>query len=238
MDRLQKVIASMGVCSRRHAEILIQEGRIKINGEVVTKLGTTVSDTDKIFLDDKPLLKEEKVYYMLNKPKYTITTLSDTKNRPTVMSCFKDVKERIYPIGRLDFDTTGILLFSNDGDLAYKIMHPSKEINKTYITHIKAKISKEELAKLEKGVLLNDGMSYPAKTTLLGYDIKNSESIVSLTIHEGRYHQVKRMFEAIGYKVTSLDRYSICGLNYGNLKQGEYRKLTDKEIEKLKKEVK
>ncbi len=235
MERLQKVIASMGVCSRRHAEELILAGRVKVNNEVVTKLGTTVDADALIFVDDKQLKREQKVYYVLNKPKNCVTTVSDTRNRSTVMDCFAQIQARIYPVGRLDFDTTGVLLFTNDGELTNLLLHPRYQTNKTYRVTLKGQIEDKELTTLKTGVLLEDGMTAPAEVGIIKYDPIRLQTIIELTIHEGKNHQIKRMFQAIGYEVKKLDRISFNGITKEGLKEGQYRPLTTLEVMHLKK---
>ena len=166
MERLQKVIAQAGVCSRRKAEVLITEGKVKVNGQVVTTLGTTVSEDDKIYVEGKLLKSEGKAYYVLNKARNTISSVSDEKGRKTVMEGF-DVNKRIYPVGRLDFDTTGVLIMTNDGELANALLHPSGEINKVYISTIEGSISDEELKQLETGVKIDGRLTSPCKAERL-----------------------------------------------------------------------
>ena len=160
MERLQKVIAKAGICSRRKAETLILEGKVKVNGHVVTTLGTTVEETDKIYVDGKLIKSEGKAYYVLNKARNTISSVSDEKGRKTVMDGF-DINKRIYPVGRLDFDTTGVLILTNDGELANALLHPSSEVNKVYIATIEGGISDEELQKIEAGVKIDDSLTSP-----------------------------------------------------------------------------
>ena len=236
MERLQKVIAQAGICSRRKAEELITQGVITVNDKVVTELGTKVSEKDKIMVNGKPLYNKEKlIYIVLNKPRNTIATVSDDRGRKTVIDCIEDVKQRIYPVGRLDFDTTGVLLLTNDGDLSNKLTHPSNEIDKIYIATIKGEITKDDLSLLENGVIIDGRKTSPCKAVLNKYNKEKSKSIVELTIHEGRNHQVKKMFEAINKEVIKLHRDSFAGISSKGLYEGQYRRLTPKEISELKK---
>lgn len=236
MERLQKVIAQAGICSRRKAEELITQGAVVVNDKVVTELGTKVSEKDKIMVNGKPLFNKEKlVYLVLNKPRNTIASVSDDRGRKTVIDCIENIKQRIYPVGRLDFDTTGVLLLTNDGDLSNKLTHPSKEIDKVYIATIKGEITKEDLLKLEEGVIIDNKKTAPCKAVLNKYNKEKNKSIVELTIHEGRNHQVKKMFESLEKEVIKLHRDSFAGISSKGLYEGQYRKLTPKEVSDLKK---
>lgn len=230
MERLQKVMAHAGIASRRKAEQLILEGRVKVNGETVRELGRKVSPEDFIEVDGKPIREEKKVYILLNKPVGYISTVDDPRGRRTVLDLVADVKERVYPLGRLDYDTSGLLILTNDGELTYKLTHPSFEVKKTYLVEVEGKPGKE-LARLEKGVMLSDGMTAPAAVAEVKTG-KNSTSFL-LTIHEGRNRQVRRMCEAIGYPVKSLKRIKFAFLELGDLPEGRYRYLTEKEIKML-----
>ena len=235
MERLQKVIAQAGICSRRKAEELITKGLVSVNGKIVTELGTKVSEKDKIIVDGKPLYNKEKlIYIVLNKPRNTIASVSDDRGRKTVIDCIENIKQRIYPVGRLDFDTTGVLLLTNDGDLSNKLTHPSHEIDKIYIATIKGEITKEDLALLEEGVLIEGRKTAPCKAVLNKYNKEKNKSVVELTIHEGRNHQVKKMFEAINKEVIKLHRDSFAGISSKGLYEGQYRRLTPKEVSELK----
>lgn len=235
MERLQKVIAQAGICSRRKAETLITAGLVTVNGKVVTELGTKVSDKDKIIVEGKPLYNKEKlVYLVLNKPRNTVATVSDDRGRKTVIDCIENTKQRIYPVGRLDYDTTGVLLLTNDGELSNKLTHPSNEVDKVYIATIKGEVTKEDLETLSQGVIFDGKKSSPCLATLSKYNKEKDKSVVVLTIHEGRNHQVKKMFEAIGKEVIKLHRDSFAGISSKGLYEGQYRKLTPKEITTLK----
>lgn len=234
MERLQKLIANAGVCSRRKAEDLIVNGRVKVNGQVVTELGTTVTEKDKIYVDGKLLKSEGKAYYVLNKARNTISSVSDEKGRKTVLDGIES-KKRIYPVGRLDFDTTGVLLLTNDGELANALLHPSNNIDKVYIATIEGKLSDEDKSKLETGVLVDDKMTAPCEATVVKVNKEKNKTIVKLTIHEGRNHQVKKMFEAINKTVLKLHRDEFAGISSRGLYEGQYRKLTFEEVKNLKK---
>lgn len=235
MERLQKVIASAGICSRRKAEELIVNGEVFVNGKVCCELGTKVSENDRIMVSGKPLFnKEKKVYLVLNKPRNTIASAKDDRGRKTVLDCLEGIKQRVYPVGRLDYDTTGVLLLTNDGDLSNKLTHPSHEIDKVYIATCKGEISKDDLLLLEEGVVIDNKKTSPCKATLSKYNKEKDKSVVILTIHEGRNHQVKKMFEAIGKEVIKLHRDSFAGISSKGLYEGQFRKLTFDEVKMLK----
>ena len=234
MERLQKVIAQAGVCSRRKAEVLISEGKVKVNGQVVTTLGTTVSEDDKIYVDGKLLKSESKAYYVLNKARNTISSVSDEKGRKTVLDGL-EISKRVYPVGRLDFDTPGVLLLTNDGELANALLHPSNEINKVYIATVEGTISDEDLAKLENGVVVDGKATSHCEAERTKVNKEKNKTIVKLTIHEGRNHQVKKMFEAINKKVLKLHRDEFAGISSRGLYEGQCRKLTFEEVKNLKK---
>ena len=204
MERLQKVIAKAGIASRRKAEELIVQGKVTVNGKTVTELGVKVGPKDIIEVDGIKVEREEPVYFLLYKPRGVITTVSDYKKRKTVMDFFPNVDQRIYPVGRLDYDTSGILIMTNDGDFTNLLTHPKYKIEKTYIAKVKGIPSKEALRQLQKGVRLEDGMTQPAKVKFLSGDKKKNTAIIELTIHEGRNRQVRRMFEHIGHPVLKL----------------------------------
>ena len=229
MQRVQKVIAASGICSRRHAEELIKSKRVSVNDKVVEELGFKVSDKDIVKVDGIPLKKEEKVYYLLNKPRGVITSSKDEKNRRTVVDLIDDDR-RIYPVGRLDYDTTGVLLLTNDGEFANILMHPSDDVEKVYVAKVKGMIVKDKLNSLRNGVLIDGVMTKKANVKVMRYDKKTNISMVRVTIHEGRYHQVKRMFEAVGCDVLKLKREKEFIFDLTGLKSGEYRKLTPKEV--------
>jgi len=232
VERLQKVIANSGYCSRRKAEELIQKGKVIVNDIKVTELGFKVSGSDKISIDGKMLSRDEKEYYLLYKPRGIITSTKDEKNRKTVVDLIETDK-RIYPVGRLDYDTSGIILLTNDGELTNLLIHPRNKIDKIYVAKIKGILTKEETLKLTHGVVIDNKKTSPSKVKIKKIDKKNSTCIVEITIHEGRNHQVKKMFEAVGHDVLKLKREKFDFLNLEGLKSGEYRKLNIKEVKKL-----
>lgn len=232
MERLQKVIAQSGYCSRRKAEELIKNSKVKVNGKIITELGTKVNSSDQIFIDNKLLSQEEKLYFLLNKPRGVISSSNDEKNRKTVVDIIETDK-RIYPIGRLDYDTTGILLLTNDGDFANEMMHPSNEIDKVYIAKVNGILKGKEINQLKYGVVVDGKKTSPSKVKLRKIDKKNNTCIVELIIHEGRNHQVKKMIEAVGFEVLKLKREKFGFLTLKGLNSGEYRSLSKKEVSKL-----
>lgn len=233
MERLQKVMAHAGIASRRKSEEIIEAGRVKVNGEVVTELGTKVSVNDEITVDEIPLTREQKVYVLLNKPRETISTVDDPKNRDTVLDMVEGVEERIYPVGRLDWDTTGALLLTNDGELSYKLTHPSFEFPKTYVVKANGHMRKKDGTILAKGIKLDGKMTAPAKVNILSYDSRTNSTMVRITLHEGRNHQVKNMFKEIGFPVDKLTREKFGFLSVDNMQSGEWRFLTPHEVKQL-----
>ncbi|QAV27062.1 rRNA pseudouridine synthase [Anoxybacillus flavithermus] len=234
MERLQKVIAHAGIASRRKAEQLIVEGKVKVNGKVVTELGVKVSPQDRIEVDGIPLEREEPVYYLLYKPRGVICSVKDEKGRKVVTDFFKHVNKRIYPIGRLDYNTSGLLLLTNDGEFANLLMHPRYEIEKVYIAKVKGIPAREKVKQLEKGVALEDGVTAPAKAKVLSIDKRKQTAIVELRIHEGRNRQVRRMFEAIGHPVLKLKRERYAFLDLKGMNPGDYRELSPHEVKQLR----
>lgn len=235
MERLQKVMAEAGVASRRASEKLIATGHVQVNGQTVTTLGTKVTAKDKIEVDGVPLHREKQVYYLLNKPRGVISSAHDEKGRRTVVDILREdeIEERIYPVGRLDYDTTGLLLLTNDGALANKMMHPKFAVDKTYVAKVKGLISNDDLKQLRTGVKVDGRRTKPAKTLLKGTDREKKTSIVQLTIHEGHYHQVKRMLAAVGHPVIKLHRESYGFLNLQGVQPGDYRELRPEEVKRL-----
>ena len=233
MERLQKIISLSGYCSRRKAEELISQGKVKVNGETITEMGYKASLDDSILVEGKPLNSpEDKVYYILNKPRGVVTTSKDEMGRKTVLDLI-DTNKRIYPVGRLDYDTTGLLILTNDGELTNILTHPKNAVEKVYVAKIKGLITKEDILKLCKGVFIDGKKTSKAKAKILKIDKKNNTSIVELIIHEGKNHQVKNMFNAIGYDVIKLKRESIAFLTLDGIKSGEYRELSIKEVKLL-----
>ena len=233
-ERLQKVMANAGVASRRASEKLIQEGRVMVNGVVVTELGTKVESDDSISVDGKLLKKDEKkVYYLLYKPRGVISAAKDNKGREVVTDYLKDVSERLYPVGRLDYDTSGLLILTNDGDFANQMMHPRYKVDKTYVAKVEGLITPDSIKKLRNGVVIDGKPTSRARAKIISRDAKKNTSIVSLTIHEGRYHQVKKMFDAVGHKVQKLSRTTYGTLTLDGLTSGEYRELSHNEVREL-----
>ncbi len=234
MERLQKIIARAGICSRRAAEKLIAEGKVKVDGSVVTELGFQAEwPGQEIEVDGKKLAAPEKhVYILINKPRGYISTAADDRGRKTVLDLVPTVKERIYPVGRLDYDTEGLLLLTNDGDLMNGLLHPRQEVKKTYIAMVEGELTGEKLDALRNGVELSDGKTAPAQVLLL----PNSRPPlyeVRITIHEGRNRQVRRMFESVGCRVISLRRVRFASLSLKGLECGGKRALTDDEVRVL-----
>lgn len=230
MERLQKVIAASGLTSRRKAEELISSGKVKVNGKIITELGTKVSSTDTVEVENKILEKEAKEYYLLNKPRGVITSNQDEKGRKTVRDLIA-TKARIYPVGRLDYDTTGVLLLTNDGEFANIIMHPASNIDKVYLAKLNGIIKGEQINKLKDGVMLDDVLVKASRVKLKKVNYETNSSMVEITIHEGKNHQVKRMFESVGFLVDKLTRERVGIFTLKDLKSGEYRKLTPKEVQ-------
>ena len=230
MERLQKVIANLGYCSRRKAEELISDGKVKVNGITVREMGVKVKSSDTIEVENTILdNNKDYEYYILNKPKGVVSTVSDDLGRKTVVDLI-DTKTRIYPIGRLDYDTTGLLLLTNDGVLANKLMHPSSNIYKTYVARVDGIVKGYDIKRLKDGVMIDGVKTAKCHVKLKSVDAKKEKSIVELTIHEGKNHQVKKMFESLGYRVSKLKREKYANMDLTGLKTGEYRKLSNKEI--------
>jgi 23S rRNA pseudouridine2605 synthase len=230
--RLNKYIAAAGVCSRRAADELTSAGKVKINGRVMSKPGYDVRPGDVVEVNGRILAPEgRKVYILLNKPKGFITSLKDEKERPTVMEFVADIEERIFPVGRLDADTTGLLIMTNDGDFAYKVTHPGHEVYKTYRARVSGELSKERIARLRKGIDIGGFVTAPAEVEVIKQT--GAGAIVDISIREGHNRQVRKMFQAIGNKVIDLQRTSIGDIRLGGLKPGHYRKLKREEIDSL-----
>ena len=232
-ERLQKILSHAGVASRRAAEQMILNGRVKVDGKIVTELGEKFDiEVNKIYVDDKLInCTEKKVYILLNKPKNILSTVKDDRGRKTVIDLITDIDERIYPVGRLDYDTEGLLLLTNDGELMNAVLHPKFQINKTYLAKVKGEITETKLNKLREGIQLEDGLTAPAIVRVVGKS--STEAKIEITIHEGRNRQVRRMIAAIGCEVTKLKRVKFANLLIRDLKIGQYRKLTGMEINDL-----
>ena len=232
--RLQKILAQAGVASRREAEKIILAGRVKVNNTTITELGTkTDPEKDIIQVDGQKLsLAEKKVYYLLNKPTGYVTTMKDPQGRSTVADLISHIPERVYPVGRLDYDSSGLIIITNDGELANAMAHPKKEVDKYYEAKVTGIPSKEALLKLKKGIMLEDGMTAPARVQILKKD--RAKALLEIIIHEGRNRQVRRMCEAIGHKVFKLKRSRFGSIKLGSLPPAKVRLLTPKEVENLR----
>lgn len=233
--RLQKYMAMCGVAARRKCEEMIAQGRVRVNGTVITQMGTQVESSDRVELDGRLLTPEEQKRYVLyHKPAGEVTTVSDDKGRETVMDRFKDFGERLYPVGRLDYDSEGLLLLTNDGELAQRLTHPSCEVDKVYLARVAGNPSNEEIERLRRGVFMegDERRTYPAQVRVVRDESLYSDILV--TIHEGRNRQVRRMFDAVGHKVLLLRRVRFGALELGELRRGEWRELTAQEVEALK----
>jgi 23S rRNA pseudouridine2605 synthase len=224
MHRVQKLLSNYGYCSRRKAEELIQEGRVKVNDQIIS-IGDKASETDKLYVDDKLVRKQKKVYLMFSKPKGCVTALKDS-TFDTVMD-YINVEERIFPIGRLDYNTSGLLLLTNDGDFANNIMHPRYEIKKTYLAGLRDKIDEKQINAIERGVMLEDGKTSPAKVK------KHKPDLIEITIHEGKNRIIRRILEKLGLEVKFLKRIRIGKLELGDLKEKSFKFLAEKDIKKI-----
>ena len=237
--RLQKYMADAGVASRRKSEELIAKGHVKVNGKLITEMGVKVDNHDRIEVDGVPMEEEKKRYILMYKPRGVISAVSDDKDRKVVTDLLEDdVRERVYPIGRLDYDTSGLLLLTNDGEFANHLMHPRYHVDKTYIAKVEGILTTEEIRKLENGIKLKGYTTAKAKVRVMSKDKKKNSSIVRMVIHEGHNHQVKNMFDAVGRKVEKLSRESYDFLTLDGLVSGQYRDLTRLEVATLKKNQK
>jgi 23S rRNA pseudouridine2605 synthase len=234
LERLQKILAKAGIASRREAENIISSGRVAVNGVTVSEMGVKADpEKDRITVDGVEIrLETTKVYIMLYKPVGYMTTLKDPEGRPIVTDLLPDIKERVYPVGRLDYNTEGLLLLTNDGEWANSLAHPRHEVDKEYQVRIQGQISNEQMRKLAEGVELDDGMTAPAYVKRLRESDKNAW--FTITIHEGRYRQVRRMCEAVNLNVVRLKRSRYGFLKLGDLQPGEYRLLSSAEVERLR----
>ena len=233
MERLQKIISEYGYASRRKAEELIKEGKVSVNGEIITELGTKANKDDVISIDGIVINKNIKYeYYLLNKPRQVISSALDKEGRTTVVDLIK-TDARIYPIGRLDYNTTGLILLTNDGDFANHLMHPSHNIEKTYVAKLEGIITNEDIIKLKKGILIDNRKVDIKRLKVKNKDLEKNTSLVEITIVEGRNHIVKKVFEKLNLPVIRLSRISYGFLNLDNLKSGEYRSLTIKEVKRF-----
>ena len=232
MERLQKYLSSCGIASRRKSEELILAGKVKVNGKVVTELGTKVSEKDEVEVENMEVYRKEKEYYLLYKPEKTICSVSDEKGRTTIVDLI-ETNEKVFPVGRLDYDTTGLILLTNDGELTNKLTHPKGFVEKTYIAKVSGIVTGKEIHELEEGIELEGVKTKKARAKLKKIDKKNNKTYVELTITEGRNHQVKNMFAALGHKVLKLKRISYALFDLEGMEIGEYRRLTAKEVKQL-----
>lgn len=237
MERLQKVIANSGLCSRRKAEELIKTGHVTVNGQIIREMGIQVSGNDSIFVDGKKIKYADKEYILLNKPRSVITSTKDPEGRKTVLD-FIDTNKRLYPVGRLDYDTTGLVLLTNDGELMNYLTHPKNEVEKTYIAKIEGVLTKEEARALERGVIVDGKKTARSKVVLKKINKSKNTCLVEITLHEGRNHEVKNMFSAVGHQVIRLHREKMAFLTCDGLKSGEYRYLSIHEVKKLRTNIK
>lgn len=232
MVRLQKAIADSGFCSRRKAEEYIVKGKVFVNGEKITELGSKVEGNEEIIVDGNAISKQDKEYYILYKPRGVISSTKDDKGRKTVVDFFSSNK-RLYPVGRLDYDTTGIILLTNDGEFTNMMLHPKNKIPKVYIAKLEGIIDGYSIKKIKSGIVIDGIKCIPDRVKLKSADKKSNTCIVEITIHDGRNHEVKRIFESAGYNVIKLKRESIAFLTLQGLSSGEFRKLTIKEVKQL-----
>ena len=233
MVRLQKAIADSGFCSRRKAEEYILKGKVFVNGEKITELGSKVEGNEEIIVDGNAISKQDKEYYILYKPRGVISSTKDDKGRKTVVDFFSSNK-RLYPVGRLDYDTTGIILLTNDGEFANMTLHPKNKIPKVYIAKLEGIIDGYSIKKIKSGIVIDGIKCIPDRVKLKSADKKSNTCIVEITIHDGRNHEVKRIFESIDHEVLKLKREAFAFIGLGNLKSGERRMLTTKEVRQLK----
>ena len=236
-ERLQKFLARNGVDSRRKCEQHILEGKVSVNGNVVNKLGEKINpEVDIVKFDGKIVQnnKDELVYILLNKPEGYITTVKDQFDRESVLDLVTDIKERVYPIGRLDYETSGLLLLTNDGDLTYKLTHPKHEVDKTYVARVKGKLTKEEIERFKTGLKIEDYTTAPAKLKVIKYDEQRDSSLLEIKIHEGKNRQVRKMCKAINHPVLRLKRTAMGKIRIGECEIGKYRYLTEDEVKYLK----
>ncbi|GGM22609.1 ribosomal large subunit pseudouridine synthase B [Paraliobacillus quinghaiensis] len=237
-ERLQKVIAQSGVTSRRKAEKLIEDGKVKVNGKTVKTLGTKVTQDDKVEVDGLPLEKEQPVYYVLYKPRGVISSLKDDKGRKVITDLMHGLKERVYPVGRLDYDTSGIMLLTNDGDFAQMLMHPSHEVDKVYVAKIEGIPSKEAVKALRKGVKSEGEELKAVHVKILSTDEQKKTTIMQIVLHQGKNRQVRRMFEAVNHPVMKLKREQYGLLTLQGMQPGDYRELTPHEVKQLRNQSK
>jgi 23S rRNA pseudouridine2605 synthase len=231
-ERLQKVVARAGVASRRAAERLIVEGRVRVNGRTVTELGTRVARTDRVEVDGRRLVAEKPIYLVLHKPRGVVSTVRDPEGRPTVRDLIPAINARLFPVGRLDFHTSGVLLLTNDGEFCDGLLHPRRDVAKVYVVKVAGEMRESHIAHWERGVELDDGRTRPAKVKLLRYE--QGKTWLEVTLLEGKNQQIRRMGEATGFPVMRLSRLSFAGITSEGLRPGQYRELTHDELYQLK----
>lgn len=232
-DRLHKFIANCGICSRRNAEVLIQEGRVEVNGVIVRELGTKVSEADEVRVDGEKIGRPKLYYVIMNKPKGVVTTMDDPRKRHTIVRYLPDMGVVLKPVGRLDMDTEGLLLCTNDGELAARLTHPRYGIEKEYVATIEGVLEEKALSKLRSGIGLDGKKTAPAKFTVVYENATGNETVVNIVLHEGRYRQIRRMFEAVGHRVMALKRVRLGPIRLTKLTAGQCRVLGDIEVKKL-----
>lgn len=232
MERLQKIISASGICSRRKAENLITNGEVTVNGEVITELGTKVSGDDDIRINGKKLSSEPKVYYLLNKPRNVISSTSDKEGRKTVIDLI-NTKLKIYPIGRLDYDTTGLIILTNDGELSNILMHPSNKVEKTYLVKLNKILTMEDYFKIKKGIIIDNKKIIPKRLKIKRKDLERNVCYVQITVVEGLNHMIKNIFNSLGYDVLKLSRERYAFLTIEGLNSGYYRELSNGEVKEL-----
>lgn len=232
-DRLHKYIANCGICSRRNAEVLIQEGRVEVNGVIVSELGTKVEEGDEVRVDGERIGKPKLSYVIMNKPKGVVTTMDDPRKRNTIVRYLPDIGVVLKPVGRLDMDTEGLLICTNDGELAARLTHPRYGIEKEYVATIEGVLDEKQLGKLCSGIGLDGKKTAPAQFTVVYENAKGNETVVNIVLHEGRYRQIRRMFEAVGSRVLALKRVRLGPIRLVKLAAGQCRTLGDAEVKKL-----
>lgn len=233
-ERLQKIISRAGICSRRKAEELITQGRVKVNGHTVTKLGTEADSLcDVIEVNGKIIRKEKNKYFLFNKPDKVITSMSDPAGRRIVSDYFKEIKERVFPVGRLDYHSEGLLLMTNDGDFDYMLTHPSNEVYKIYEVTVRGKFSKRIAEKMEKGVKIDSGITAPCEIEIVSYNEEKNKTVLKMVLHEGKNREIRKMMEAFHYPVFKLERIGYSFLTLKGVKRGEFRALKAEEVRRL-----
>jgi 23S rRNA pseudouridine2605 synthase len=232
-ERLQKLIARAGIASRRKAEELIVQGRVTVNGQVVRQLGAKASPGDAILVDGVAIRPEDKVYFLLNKPKHMVSSVSDDRGRETVLACFPEVRQRIFPVGRLDYESTGVLILTNDGEFANQMMHPRYHVPKIYEVAISGILSPDQIALIRKGVPLADGLTAPASLHVISANEEKQKMVFSILLREGKNREIRRMMDYFHCPVTRLDRTKYAFLDHEGLHQGEYRRLRRYEVRQL-----